>query len=157
MLRQLITGAVLFVGLTVGWQLRATWSLRARAEAQAADARLMEKAVQVSADVGAKVEARAVEIRERTRTIVKEVPVYVTAEADRHCDVPVGFVRLHDAAAAGVPPTPAESPDAPSGVALSAVAATVAENYGTCHELRSQVLGWQDWYAQTAKAWNAGR
>jgi hypothetical protein len=40
-------------------------------------------------------------IEKRGQTIIKEVPVYVTNDDDAHCIVPAGFVRLHDAAAAG--------------------------------------------------------
>lgn len=74
-------------------------------------------------------------IKERGATLIKEVPVYVSAKADAACTVNAGFVRLHDAAAKSLPaPDPAGDADAaPSGVALSAVAATTAENYTTCN------------------------
>ena len=45
-------------------------------------------------------------VREKGDTIIKEVPVYVPAQADAACTVNRGFVRLHDAAAAGELPTP---------------------------------------------------
>jgi len=81
------------------------------------------------------------------QTIVKEIPVYVTAEADRACTVPAGFVRVHDAAAAGVPPPePAGSADAaPAGIALSAVAGTVADNYTSCRAIREQLISLQEY------------
>jgi len=86
-------------------------------------------------------------VHERGATITKEIPVYVTAQADARCDVPVGFVRVHDAAAQNVPvDRPAGDPDAPAeGLALSTVAATVADNYTTCHETEAQVIGLQDY------------
>lgn len=73
-------------------------------------------------------------IEKRGETIIKEVPVYVSEAADRACAVPVGFVRLHDAVAAGLPsPGAAGAADeAPSGIALSAVTGTVAGNYTAC-------------------------
>ena len=79
------------------------------------------------------------------KTITKEIPVYVTAQADAACTIPAGFVRIHDAAAANVAPEPAAGdPDAPAaGVTLSAVAETVADNYTTCHAIREQVIGLQ--------------
>lgn len=88
------------------------------------------------------------EVEGRTRTIVQEVPRYVPVEADRACPIPVGFVRVHDAAAAGddgVPadPAPAGADAAPSGVALSTVAATVAENYGACNANAEQLRALQ--------------
>ncbi|HEY5804854.1 MAG TPA: hypothetical protein VIT90_14270 [Lysobacter sp.] len=86
-------------------------------------------------------------VRERAATITKEIPVYVTAEADARCHVPVGFVRVHDAAAQNLPlDRPAGDPDAPAaGVTLSAVADTVADNYGACNETREQLIGLQEW------------
>lgn len=80
-------------------------------------------------------------IEKRGQTIIKEVPVYVSEAADRACSVPVGFVRLHDATAAGMPaPGSAGAADeAPSGVALSAVTGTVAGNYTACHANAEQL------------------
>lgn len=68
-------------------------------------------------------------------TIIKEIPRYVTAQADADCTIPIGFVRLHDAAAAGalLDPGPGDPDAAPSGVALSTVAGTVAANYRDAH------------------------
>ena len=70
-------------------------------------------------------------IRLKGDTIIKEVPRYVPAQADAGCVVPRGFVRLHDAAAAGTVPDPdtGNADAAASGLALSAVASTVAGNY----------------------------
>ena len=80
------------------------------------------------------------------QTITKEVPVYVTPAADAACTLTRGFVRLHDAAAANLLPGPAEPADAgPAGVALSAATETVADNYTTCHAIRNQLIGWQEW------------
>jgi len=83
-----------------------------------------------------------VQVIEKTgRTIIQEVPVYVSEAADRACAVPAGFVRLHDAAAANVPPSgsagPADERAAP--VALSTVAATVGGNYTECHANAEQL------------------
>lgn len=85
-------------------------------------------------------------VRERAATITKEVPVYVTAEADALCVVPVGFVRLHDAAAENRDPEPAGNPDAAAeGVELSTVTETVTGNYAICHETAEQVIALQDY------------
>ncbi|MFT0733907.1 hypothetical protein [Ralstonia wenshanensis] len=74
-------------------------------------------------------------IRLKGDTIIKEVPRYVTVQADAACVVPRGFVRLHDAAAAGTVPNPdtGDADAAPAGIALSTVASTVAANYTGCH------------------------
>ncbi|HDR9512016.1 hypothetical protein C5615_37425 [Burkholderia cepacia] len=83
-------------------------------------------------------------VREKGDTIIKEVPVYVDREADRACVVPVGFVRVHDGAAGNVPVgDPGSTDAAPSGITLSAVAATIAGNYTTCHENAEQLTALQ--------------
>lgn len=91
-----------------------------------------------------------------TRDIIKEVPVYVTVEANNRCTITDGFVRLHDAAASATAPVPysaGQSADAAAGIEASAVAATVADNYGTCNVWKEQVLGWQQWYASQRALW----
>ena len=58
----------------------------------------------------------------------------------------LGFVRLHDAAAAGELPEPARDADAAAaGIALSTVAGTFAANYQTCHENAEQLRALQEW------------
>lgn len=94
---------------------------------------------------------RVTVVRERGQTIIKEVPTYVTLQADAQCPVPVGFVRLHDAAATNTVPDPGftGNPDAPAaGITLSRVASTVAGNYTTCYETREQLIALQDWVTQ---------
>ena len=81
-------------------------------------------------------------VREKGDTIIKEVPVYEPVQADAACTINRGFVRLHDAAAAGELPEPARNADAAAaGIALSAVAA----NYQTCHENAEQLRALQVW------------
>lgn len=93
----------------------------------------------------------------RTRTLIREVPVYVTPETDAsYGNLPVGFVRLHDAAATGTPPVPlgtGQSDGSPSGTAPSAAIGGIVDNYGTCHVWREQVIGWQSWYRDQSALW----
>ena len=92
-------------------------------------------------------------VREKGDTIVKEVPVYVPVQADAACAINRGFVRLHDAAAAGELPEPARDADAAAaGLALSAVAGTVAANYQTCHENAEQLRALQAWVREMGAA-----
>lgn len=92
-------------------------------------------------------------IREKGDAIIKEVPVYVPSEADAVCTIHRGFVRLHDAAASNVIPRAAEPADArPAGIALSAVATTLADNYQRCHENAEQLIALQDWVRQMQAA-----
>ena len=90
-------------------------------------------------------------VRQKGDTIIKEVPVYVPVQADAACTINRGFVRLHDAAATGELPEPARDTDAPAaGIALSAVAGTVAANYQTCHENAEQLRTLQAWVSKVA-------
>jgi len=109
-----------------------------RLEGELAAAQLKERVVTVYVD-------RIKVVRERAATITKEIPVYVTANADARCTVPAGFVWLHDAAAQNLPlGEPAGDPDAPAaGVTLAGVAGTVGTNYGICHEIRETLIGLQ--------------
>jgi len=92
-------------------------------------------------------------VRQKGADIIKEVPVYVPAQADAACVLSRGFVRLHDAAATGSVPDPAGSADAaPAGIALSAVAGSVAENYQRCHENAEQLIALQSWVVEMGKA-----
>ena len=92
-------------------------------------------------------------VREKGETIIKEVPVYVPVQADAACTINRGFVRLHDAAAQGVVPEPAGDSDAAAaGIALSAVAGTVADNYQRCHENAEQLKALQAWVAAMHEA-----
>lgn len=100
---------------------------------------------------------RAKVVRETGDTIINEVPVYVPAEADAACVLSRGFVRLHDAAAAGRLPQAAGAADAlPAGIALSTVAGTVADNYERCHENAEQLTALQEWIREMEKAAEPG-
>lgn len=93
---------------------------------------------------------RIQEVKVAGDTIIKEVPIYVTKESDSRCVVPVGFVRVHDNAAANrVSESAGDANAAPSGVALSAVASTVAGNYETCHQTAEQLKALQGWIQAT--------
>jgi hypothetical protein len=60
---------------------------------------------------------------------------------------PAGPRPAADPAAAG------GSVDADSGVALSAVAGTVAGNYAICHDAIAEVKRWREWYADFSAQW----
>jgi hypothetical protein len=96
---------------------------------------------------------RVQHVQAAAHAIRQEIPAHVTPAADAACPVPAGFVRIHDAAAAGLPaPDPAAGdPDAPApGLALSTVADTVADNYATCHAITEQLTALQDWARRQA-------
>jgi hypothetical protein len=115
------------------------------------------RAVQITDTARAGLDRERVRIQTRTVTLIREVPVYVTPAADDRCVIPVGFVRLHDAAASEtrLPATAGGPLDAPAGIDLSAVASVVATNYGTAYGWRAEALTWRRWYAEQKAAWDA--
>jgi hypothetical protein len=124
------------------WQAEALLNRRAIDRIERATA-----ATQLIAEASA---ARAAQIRTFTTTLVREVPVHVDAETDARFPMPVGLVRVHDAAALGRPvsaiPDPAGRPDGEaSDVVASTLASVVALNYGTCREDQTRLSAWQAW------------
>lgn len=108
----------------------------AQDHADAADATVVQLRAQLDSTEAGVITVTQYVDRVRTievkgETIVREIPRYVTPQADAACTIPVGFVRLHDAAAAGavLDSNPGSTDAASSGLTLSAVAATVAGNY----------------------------
>jgi len=156
-------GLCLTLGVTAGWTVR-DWKAQAdtaadRIAAAAAQRVAIASALtleRAQADTTSVVEREAVaeqvRIRTVTETIIKEVPIYVTAEADARFALPVGLVRLHDAAATGRPLSEsAGEPDGAAGnaeasdVPASTLAAMIAENYGVCLADQARFSGLQDW------------
>ena len=138
-----------------GWikgasHIQAQWDAAIQQQAlQTAAAR--ERQAQATVKVVTQYVDRVRVVREKGETIIKEVPVYVPVQADAACTINRGFVRLHDAAAAGELPEPARDANAAAaGVALSAVAGTVATNYQTCHENAEQLRTLQAWVRMVA-------
>lgn len=131
-------------------------SLKAQeAAAQARTVKLVAEQGQITKAASAQETAVQTVIRTRTITLTREVPTYVSSLSDADCTVPVGFVRLHDASAAGLPAVPesAGKPnDAPSGVKLSTVAETVVGNYGAANANAAQLEGLQAWVRAEAAA-----
>jgi hypothetical protein len=150
-LRQILLGIALLGALWLYHRFTAMRIADADARAQAAVAAQQDIAGQLAA---AKASERVVTqyidrvrvVYERGTTLTKEIPVYVTAQADATCPVPVGFVRVHNAAAANELPGPAGAADArASGLALSTVAGTVVDNYTTCHAAIEQLNALRSW------------
>lgn len=139
MTRAAIVAALLMAAGGLAWWATSTYNAAVRradkAEATAATLRKqLDNTKSATVTVTQFVDRERV-IRLKGDTIIKEVPRYVPVQADAACVVPRGFVRLHDAAAAGALPDSdtGDTDSAPSGIALSAVAGTVAANYADCH------------------------
>ena len=138
-------------GFLAGWRVHDWKDGAAQAKAQAHIVQVVQRQAAAAQDVAVHQQAAQDQVRVVTRTLIRKVPTYVSIQADAGCTVPDGFRVLHDAAAAGVPPAGDPSgvtADAPSGLALSAVADTVTTNYGICHETAERLKGWQDWWAR---------
>lgn len=86
-----------------------------------------------------------------TKTVTKEVIKYVQSDIAGKCDLPNQWVRIHDTAARGQVDLPddrdstAESDEDPSGITDIEALSTVTENYGTCQEIRNQLISLQEW------------
>ena len=148
---RLLALAALGIALfSFGWlkgasHVQAKWDA-ATAALQQAQAQAQIRQAQATVKVVTEYVDRIRVVREKGDTIIKEVPVYVPDQADAACTINRGFVRLHDAAAAGELPEPARDADAASaGIALSAVARTLAANYQTCHENAEQLRALLQW------------
>lgn len=143
--------------ISFGWikgagHVQAQWDAAVQQQTlQAAAAR--ERQAQATVKVVTEYVDRVRVVREKGDTIIKEVPIYVPAQADAACTVNRGFVRLHDAAAAGeLPTTTGDTDAAASDIALSVVATTVAANYQTCHETAEQLRALQEWASEVFKS-----
>ena len=143
--------AVALIGF--GWvkgagHVQARWDASIQQQALQVTA-IRERQAQATIKVVTQYVDRVHVVREKGETIIKEVPVYVPVQADAACTINRGFVRLHDAAAAGeLPETARDADAAPAGLALSAVAGTVAANYQTCHENAEQLRALQAWISE---------
>lgn len=120
----------------------------------------IEVAEAKSKEENTRIETKVVErikyVRGKTEVVVARVPIYLTKEIDAKYPVPNAFVVMHDAAARSeVPPSTGSSYEGTSDVKISEVTRTVAENYGTCNEVRQQLLGWQDWYRTQRKIYES--
>ena len=72
---------------------------------------------------------------------------------DHMCSVPESFVRLHDSAAKNTVPGPSTGTDgAASGIALSEVERTIADNYSAYNKLADQLRSLQEWVTEEKKA-----
>lgn len=155
MLRWLLI-LVLLVGLpgafVTGCKYRAGQDAATALKAEQHVVAVVQKDAAAGQQIAAKDAAAQVEIQWRTRTLHDEVPVYVTAQADRECVVPVGFVRLWNDASSGVPAAPdaAPGPDAAaaSGVVLSDIGRAHVGDAGQYAAIAKKLSDLQDWERQ---------
>jgi hypothetical protein len=135
------------------------WTQREFLEAVEKQKQEIARLEKASGEITTKVEKVYIErtkvIKEKGDVIVEKVPEYITKDADAKCDVPNGFVVLHNSAVKNeIPNTPREFNEKSSGVELSTVGKTVAGNYTTCNEVREQLRSLQDWVKEQEKLYN---
>jgi len=130
-------------------------------EAKVAEVKLeMAKKETASAEVTTKVITKYVTkievVKEKGNEIIKQVPVYITKDADAKCDVPNGFVVLHDSASRNEVPDPTRKVDGTtSAVKISGVAETVIVNYTTYHQVAEQLKSLQEWIKEQQKVYGS--
>lgn len=108
--------------------------------------------LQISRHTQVRVVEKVKKVYVRGRTIVKGIPIYVTQEDDRACELRNGFVRVYDSSLRDTTTGPAsESDRTPSGVALSRATETIIENNTEHLACREKLLAWQQFYEQLKK------
>jgi hypothetical protein len=146
----LAAAATAIGGFAAGWKVH-DWRDGA-AEVHAA--RTAVKTVQrqaAASQVIAVADQRAQDrVRTVTKTLIQKVPIYVSAATDARFPLPWGFVRLHDAAAAGddlsaAAAGPGRPDDSASDVAASQAASVIVGNYGACRADQARLAELQAW------------
>jgi hypothetical protein len=137
-------------GFAAGWRVHDWRDGAAEAHAAGASARTIQRQAAASETVAVADQRLQDRVHTVTRTLIQKVPIYVSATTDARYPLPLGFVRLHDAAAAGddlsaSAPGPDGSDDAASGVAASAAAAVIVGNYGLCRADQARLAELQAW------------
>lgn len=118
-------------------------------------ARIEKESAENTIKIEAEYKNKVVIIKEKGDVIIQKVPEYISKTSDAKCDVPNGFVVLHDSAVKNeISDTTREFNESSSGVELSAVAKTVTGNYTTCNEVREQLKSLQDWISVQEKLYN---
>ncbi|MFI4974029.1 MAG: hypothetical protein ACHP84_05785 [Caulobacterales bacterium] len=144
------TVAASVLGFAAGWRVH-EWRDAAAEVGQAARVvRVVQRQDAVSQAVAVSHQAADDRIRVVTRMLIQEVPEHVTPKIDASFPLSAGFVRVHDAAAAGHElPAAAQGPgqpdEGPSPVAASAAATVIAGNYGACRADQQRLADLQAW------------
>ena len=146
-----MAGGAYKLGSDSGWARRDAVALSADL-AREKGAHLADlRATEASQKLGGEHQPAAERIRTIYRTIQRELPTHVPAETDARFPVPVGFVRVHDAAVLGLPVADVHDPagrpdDAASELAASQAARVVAGNYEACADNAERLSAWQAWW-----------
>lgn len=129
------------------------------AHEQALDGLQKDQAVTVAALKGELDEARSKAAQ--VRVVIQHDVERITPQIDAAYPLPYAFVRVHndaalaDGAAQGLAVSVPHYGDdaAASGVAASAAARVIADNYAECTARGGVIKAWQDWYIREKAAW----
>lgn len=147
----LIFLGVLLIAAAViaGWQHIELGSMRGKltlAQTQAITAQFDAQAASLTAVTVTHYADRLIVVHDTTHSIQLKVPDYVPPSVDRDFPLPLGFVRLHDAAVdLSELPSPGAVDAQASTVTTSTAAGVIVGNYGICHEIAEQLTALQDW------------
>jgi hypothetical protein len=148
------------IALVFGVYMEGGVSNQEKWEARVAEAKLeMAKKDAESADATVKVVTKYIDrvtvVKENGNAILKEVPKFVSKDADAKCVVPNSFVVLHDSASRNeVPDSTRGVDERASEVKLSGIASTVSENYTTYHQVSEQLKSLQEWIRSQQSIYN---
>jgi hypothetical protein len=146
--------------LVCGLYMEGGISNQERWESKVAEAKLeMAKKDAASADSTTKVITKYITkieiVKEKGDAILKEVPKFISADADGQCVIPNGFVLLHDSASRNEVPDSSRGVDeGASSVKLSGVANTVTENYTLYYQVSQQLKSLQEWVKEQQSIYN---
>lgn len=154
-LKLALMGGLLAALGAAGWYLHHHWWQEGYAQRAAQDATALAKAQKQAKAITTRVVTLYVThekvIHDRGRTIIRKVPVYVTAHDNARCTVNTGFVSLwNDANRLSVPLAATRADEAASPVLLSDIAAEHAREAQLYHETAERLRQLQSWTAQQA-------
>ncbi|BBE08563.1 Uncharacterized protein MCB1EB_0402 [Mycoavidus cysteinexigens] len=120
-----------------------------KAQLTMAHAQLIEAQAKVVVQTEIQYRDRIKIVKEKSDTIIKEVPIYVTQVDTEHFGINVGFVRHYNAAFANESAGFATEFDRqPSGISIAEIAEVNAFNANVCWQWREQALGLRAFYQQ---------
>ncbi|MCX8566761.1 MAG: hypothetical protein ON057_001488 [Glomeribacter sp. 1016415] len=124
-----------------------------KAQLATAHAQLIEAQAKVVIQTEIQYRDRIKIVKEKSETIIKEVPIYVTQTDAANFGVNVGFVRHYNTAFSGeLAGAPAKSDREPAGVSLAEIAEINTFNASVCWQWREQVLGLRTFYRRLQNA-----
>lgn len=101
----------------------------------------LERLTRRGKELEGQLKTRKAQIQTVTKETVREIPLLVS---DGKC-LSAGWVRVHDAAVAGVSVASREPDGAAGEVTAARAAEVVVSNYGECLAWREQLISLQEW------------